>query len=84
MLSTIQQQCVAGDEASREMKAKSGRLWNNVAPAVHSRGPQDIIRTPPRIRCEAHAENEMNAFNLLIQSINPINLFVSCEHKQDR
>ena len=66
MLSTIQQQCVAGDEASREMKAKSGRLWSKVAPPVHSRGLQDIIRTPSGICREAHAENEMIAFNLLI------------------
>jgi len=48
------------------MKAKSGRLWTKVAPAVHRRSPQDIIRTPSGIRREAHAENEMNAFKLLI------------------
>ena len=41
---------VAGDEASQEMKAKSGRLWSKVAPAVHRRGLQDIIRTPSGIR----------------------------------
>ena len=55
---------VAGDEASQEMEAKSGRLWSKVAPAVHRRGLQDIIRTPSGIRHEAHAE--MNAFKLLI------------------
>jgi len=70
MLSTIQQQCVAGDEASREMKAKSGRLWSKVAPPVHSRGLQDIIRTPSGIRREPHVENEMNAFKLLCNSRN--------------
>jgi len=48
------------------MKAKSGRLWSKVAPAVHRRGPQDIICTPSGKRREAHAENEMNAFKLLI------------------
>jgi len=48
------------------MKAKSGRLCSKVAPAVHRRGPQDIIRTPSGIRREAHAENEMNSFKLLI------------------
>lgn len=55
---------VAGDEASQEMEAKSGRLWSKVAPAVHRRGLQDIIRTPSGIRHEAHAE--MNAFKLPI------------------
>ena len=54
---------VAGDEASQEMKAKSGRLWTKVVLAVHRRGPQDIIRTPSGICREAHAENKMNAFS---------------------
>jgi len=48
------------------MKAKSGRLWTKVVLAVHRRGPQDIIRTPSGICREAHAENNMNAFKLLI------------------
>ena len=61
---------VTGDETSQEMQAKSGRLWSKVAPAVHRRGPQDIIRTPSAIRREPHVENEMNAFKLLCNSRN--------------
>jgi len=47
------------------MKAKSGRVWSKVAPAVHRRGLQDIIRTPSGIRREVHADSEMDAFKLL-------------------
>jgi len=63
---TASRAAVEGQTAENEvMKAKSGRIWSIVAPSVHRRGPQDIIRTSCGIRSEACIDTERTVFQLL-------------------